>query len=262
MIFAQISDTHVSAEPDHPHNQQLRTVVECINRTREKPAFVLATGDLANCGEGGEYEQLDKILSALDMPLYVIPGNHDNRELLLDLYRNKGYLPIDPPHLHYAINHHAVRIIALDTKEGDEQFGRLCEDRLHWLSVRLAEDRDYPTVIMMHHPPFDTGVKIMDADRCLDGAEFATVVSESHNVERILCGHVHRGAFTRFANTVASVCPSTAFHLEPLINVDSKNYTVVDERPAFQLHMWSGEAGLVTHTIRVPQGYTAMDAVS
>ena len=250
MIFAQISDTHVTADADHPHNIQLRAVVQQINATLERPTFVLASGDLANEGQDDEYAQLGEILSGLDMPLYVIP---DNREPLLELYRDKGYLPTDPPFLHYAINHHPVRVIALDTKEGDEQFGRLCEERLRWLSVRLAEDRDYPTVIMMHHPPFETGIKIMDADRCLDGPEFAAVVSKSHNVERILCGHVHRGAFTRFAGTIASVCPSTAFHLEPLINTDVKDYTIIEERPAFQIHLWTGESGLVTHTVRVPR---------
>ncbi len=252
MIFAQISDPHVRAESDHPNNVNLRASVQRINETREKPEFVLATGDLANDGLDGEYEQLGEIFADLDMPLYVIPGNHDQREPLRVLYGRKGYMSTNnPPYIQYAVNHHAVRIIAMDTKEGDEQFGRLCEERLQWLSVVLAEERDQPTVVMMHHPPFDTGIRIMDADRCLDGDELAAVIAKAHNVERVLCGHVHRAVFTRFAGTIASICPSTAFHLEPLLNVDVDDYSVVDEQPAFQLHNWSGETGLVTHTIRV-----------
>jgi 3',5'-cyclic-AMP phosphodiesterase len=254
MIFAQITDCHVMADPDHPHNRQLRTVVGQINGIQEEPRFVLASGDLTNDGEADQFQQLGEILGALDMPLYVIPGNHDDREPLLALFRDKGYLPTEPPFMHYAINHHPVRVIALDTKEEGEHFGRLCEKRLRWLSIRLAEEREQPTVIVMHHPPFETGIQIMDVDRCLDGPAFAAIVAKSHNIERILCGHVHRPGFTRFAGTIASICPSTAFHLEPAILVEQKDYLVTREPPAFQLHVWAGEAGLVSHTIQVDMG--------
>lgn len=251
MIFAQITDCHIEADPDHLHNQQLRATVQQINGIKEKPCFVLASGDLANGGTLQQYRQLDEILSHLDMPLYVIPGNHDNRDNMLETFGHKGYLPKEPPFMHYAINHHPVRVIALDTKEGDEHFGRLCEERLRWLSIKLAKERERPTVIVMHHPPFETGVKIMDVDRCLDGPAFADIVAKSHNVERVLCGHVHRPAFTRFAGTIASVCPSTAFHLTPSLMVECKEYQLTDEPAGFQLHVWSGEVGLVSHTINV-----------
>ncbi len=257
MIFAQITDCHIMADPDHPHNQQLRAVVGQINATEEQPGFVVATGDLTNDGEEDQYRQLGQILEGLEMPLYVIPGNHDHRERLLALFRHEGYLPTEPPFMHYAINHHPVRIIALDTKETDEHFGRLCEERLHWLSIRLAEERERPTVIIMHHPPFETGVKIMDVDRCLDGAAFAAVVAKSHNVQRIMCGHVHRPSFVWFAGTIASVCPSTAFHLEPALMVERTDYQLTSEPAAFQLHMWTGESGLVTHTVQVATGEQA-----
>ena len=125
MIFAQITDCHVAADPEHQHNQNLRAVVKQINATEERPRFVLASGDLANNGEPEQYEQLAEILGDLEIPIYVIPGNHDKREGLLAMHGDKGYLPTDPPYMHYAINHHPVRIIALDTKENDEHFGRL-----------------------------------------------------------------------------------------------------------------------------------------
>ena len=61
----------------------------------------------------------------------------------------------------------------------------------------------------MHHPPFVVGLPAMDA-MGLDGKEaFADVIRGHPQVERIVCGHVHRAITRRFAGTVASSCPST-----------------------------------------------------
>ncbi len=103
-----------------------------------------------------------------------------------------------------------LRFVFLDTLVPGQDGGELCDARLRWLADRLAEAPDRPTVIVMHHPPFLTGVANLD-DMGLAGAEeLARLLARFPQVERILCGHLHRSIQVRWHGVLASVCPSTA----------------------------------------------------
>ena len=62
----------------------------------------------------------------------------------------------------YAIENWPVRIIALDSSVDGKSYGRLGEEQLVWLSTTLEADRRKPTLVMLHHPPFKTGIGHMD----------------------------------------------------------------------------------------------------
>ncbi len=255
MLIAHLTDPHVHDDPGHAHNCQLSEAVTRINAMQSRPDLVIITGDLTNDGQSNEYEQLSFILSPLDIPCYVIPGNHDARDLMRATFlpeTGNGYLPPDGDFLHYTIEQFPLRIIALDTLEPGKPFGRLCEQRLNWLSERLVEERKRPTIVIMHHPPFISGLTYMDTMRCMDGPALEAIIADAPNVERVLCGHLHRPAFVRFGGTIASIAPSTAFHLATDLNTDHKLSTARDDQPAFQLHLWTHETGLVTHTVSLP----------
>jgi 3',5'-cyclic-AMP phosphodiesterase len=139
-----------------------------------------------------------------------------------------------------------VRLIALDTLTPGAPHGELCDRRLDWLSERLAES-DRPTILFMHHPPFECGLKEFDEARLTVGAErLAEIVRRHPNVERILCGHVHRPIQMRWAGTIASVAPSTA-HQATLDLAPDAPLMYSMEPPAVTLHQWRPGTGLVTH---------------
>jgi 3',5'-cyclic AMP phosphodiesterase CpdA len=100
---------------------------------------------------------------------------------------------------------------------------------------------------MMHHPPFVTGIRVMD-DMGLDGIDaLAAVVARHPQVERIVSGHIHRPIVRRFAGTLACTSPATA-HQVALDLPPAVRLAAVMEPPACMLHLWLGEAeGLVTH---------------
>ena len=90
MIVAQITDLHVrAAGADHRKyntNASLEHIVEALNARETQPDVILATGDLGNVGAHGEYEAAKEILDQLKAPYYIIPGNHDARGPLLDVF--------------------------------------------------------------------------------------------------------------------------------------------------------------------------------
>ena len=252
MIIAQITDLHIST-PGSVNDRYFRTVehleraVAHLNALTPRPDVVLATGDLVERGEPAGYARLRAILDGLAMPLYVIPGNHDAREPLARAFADRGYLPQGGGFLHYTVEGWPVRLIGLDTHVPGAPGGLLCAERLAWLDARLGEGSERPTVVFMHHPPFVTGMRAMDA-MGLDGkAELAAVIARHPQVEAVLCGHVHRPMTRRFGGTVATTCPATAHQLALDLAAEPR-LAVVMEPPACMLHLWLGpEEGLVSH---------------
>ena len=86
----------------------------------------------------------------------------------------------------------------------------------------------------------------MDGFGLANPARFEEVVARHPQVERIVCGHLHRASHARFSGTLASTCPGTA-HQVTLDLRRGAPLTFVLEPPGYQLHRWDG-VRLVTHT--------------
>jgi 3',5'-cyclic AMP phosphodiesterase CpdA len=190
---------------------------------------------------------LRELLEPLAMPAFLIPGNHDERGSLVRAFDRHRYLPRDGGFIQYVVEDWPVRLVALDTLIPGESGGRLDAERLAWLDARLAEAADRPTVVLMHHPPFVTGMRKMD-EMGLDGSDaLAAVIRRHPQVERLVCGHLHRSIVRRFAGTVACTSPATA-HQIALDLGEAPRLATVMEPPACLLHLWLGDtAGLVSH---------------
>lgn len=256
MILCQISDLHVRERGDFAYGvvdtpAMLERAVARIAALDPRPDLVVATGDLVDSGEPEQYGLLAEILSGLPMPVYLLPGNHDEREALRAAFPRAGYLR-GWDFVQYAVEDGPVRVLALDTLVPGDPGGRLCERRLEWLAARLAEQPERPTVLAMHHPPFRTGIPFMDACGLDDIPALAAVVSRHPQVERVICGHLHRPIVTRFAGSVASTCPSPAHQIVFDLRPDAE-VALVMEPPAFQLHAWRAQTGLVSHTVYIDE---------
>src|SRR3954452_16676078 len=250
MIVIQLSDPHIVAPGELLYGRVdtaeflARSVAE-INRLDPLPDVAVMTGDLVDHGNPAEYEHLRRLLAPLAMPIFVIPGNHDSREPLRAAFAGDGYLPADG-FLQFAIEDYPVRLVALDTLIPGEGGGLLCSARLAWLDHVLASAPARPVLLMMHHPPFLTGIERMDRAGLQNSEAFAAVVARHPQIERILCGHLHRAIDRRFAGTVAGTAPSTAHQIR-LNLVPGSRISFVFEPPGYQLHLWQ-ESGLATYT--------------
>lgn len=251
MLIAQITDTHILEEGHLAFGRvdtsaRLAACVARLNSLDPRPDIVLATGDLVDNGSEAEYRQLRALLAPLPMPVFAIPGNHDSRTNLRTAFRADGYLPGGGAFLQYTVEDFPVRIVAADTVIEGEAGGILDEPRLAWLETVLAEDRARPTILIMHHPPFATGIAHMDGMNCANADALARAIERNPQIERILCGHVHRPIQSRFGGTVAMIGPSTAFHVA--LDLDpAAPARWTDEPAAFALHYWSKRDGLATH---------------
>jgi 3',5'-cyclic-AMP phosphodiesterase len=248
MIVAQISDLHVMRKGRLLHHmvntaKHLRRCIARLNSLDPRPDLAIATGDLVDSGKPKEYKRLRKILDELRIPLYVVPGNHDRLDFFRTAFADHRYLWGDVSQ--YTIDHYEVRLIGLDTSIPGEVGGGLDEPRLRWLDERLGEAPVRPTLVFMHHPPFKTGIRQLDAPG-FRGAEQLGVIIERHaQVERVACGHIHRAMQVRWCGTVGCTAPSTA-HQFALELRERRPLGFTLEPPGFLLHVWQNGA-MVTH---------------
>ena len=251
MLIAQLSDTHLRSDGELLYDRidtaaYLERAVAHVLKLDPRPDVVIMTGDLVEAGKPAEYARLRRLIAPLPMPVYVIPGNHDAREALRTAFADQGYFPASG-FLQYTVDDLPIRLIALDTLVEGKGYGALCQERLAWLEARLAEQTDRPAMLLMHHPPFECGIDAFDHARLQEGDDrLAELVRKSGNVERAVCGHVHRPIQVRWAGTMASIAPSTA-HQATLDLHDGAPLSMMMEPPAIALHQWRPNTGLVTH---------------
>ena len=254
-IIGQVSDMHVRAGGELSNGvvdtaAALRRCIDHLLQLKQRPHVVLFTGDLVDSAVAAEYEELRRLLAPLPMPWYLIPGNHDDRDVLRESFPDHAYLRQWAPYVQYTIEDAPLRLIGLDTVIPGEGGGRLCEQRLDWLDRTLAAGGDRASLVFMHHPPFLCGIHRMDEIRLEAPERLAEVLSRHPRVERLICGHVHRSIQTRFAGTVASTCPGSAHQIFLDLAADTPvQFTL--EPPGYQLHLWSRDAGVVSHTVAV-----------
>jgi 3',5'-cyclic-AMP phosphodiesterase len=212
------------------------------------PNAVLISGDLADHAVDAEYEQVRELLAPLEAPLYVLPGNHDDR---LALRRHFGVPGTDGEPVQYAADLGVLRLVVLDSKRAGEDRGELDANRLAWLEATLAAAPRVPTLLALHHPPLETGIPGFDklglppADRRALGK----VVEGHPQVRRIVAGHMHRTMSAELGGRSVLAVPST--YVQAQLEFDAEQIRLSADPPGFVVHaLLDGE--LVSYVQPVP----------
>ncbi|MGN8108357.1 phosphodiesterase [Paraburkholderia sp. 22098] len=253
MLLAQISDLHIKRPGGLAYRRvdtaaYLARCVAALNALVPRPDAVIITGDLVDQGDPQQYEHLKTLLAPLELPYFLLVGNHDDRAALRAAFPDRAELHSGGEFVQYAFDVGALRVIALDSLEPGRSAGTLCDARLAWLETQLDAASGKPTIVALHHPPFACGIGHMDELR-LDpsaSARLAALIARYPNVERVICGHVHRPMFVRFGGTIASAVPAPAHQVALDLRDDAPSAFMM-EPPAYALHRYDPATGLVTH---------------
>jgi 3',5'-cyclic AMP phosphodiesterase CpdA len=245
--FIHASDTHIS-EKSIDRMEKLRAIVDQVN-----PDFVIITGDLVRDAlrvsekeASGYYELYLKEIQKFSVPVWSIPGNHENfgieRHLSLvgpshPLYGKKMYHHYLGPN-YYSFNYGGVHFIGLDDVDFEDlwYYGHVDSVQVAWMKKDLVSVNAATPVITFNHIPFFSGGLSLTTftetglSRTLEREkgvlQFRHTVSNAHelisilskyNYPMALSGHYHArqvywyendGQKTRFEQTSAVVGPS------------------------------------------------------
>ena len=199
--FAWITDTHIGYEGA---DKELREVVGLIN-SFEDVKFVVATGDITEKGLNIELEQASSILSNLDKPLFIIPGNHDTKwsesgcTKFIELWDDDKFSHTSGNTIFIGMNS------AITMKGGG---GHFTPEDIQWLNDELSEiDTTKEIVLLTHHP--------LNED--IDNWYKVTNLLRDHNIKAILHGHGHKNKILSYNGLPAAMGRST-------LSKDKKSY--------------------------------------
>ncbi len=198
-VIAQLTDSHIGGPTGG--GERLSAAVAGINELGRPADLVVLTGDNTQHGRDDEWEEIKSRLSVLHAPWVAINGNHDEGVIETAGHRSMQAGPL--------------RLVLMDTSSGifDRRDAK-------WLEAELSAYASEPTIIAMHHPPFDTGIWWMDGVG-LDGAAHIEKIVRAHpQVLKIICGHVHRAIQTNWGGCSLWISPSTTVPVASGINLE------------------------------------------
>lgn len=208
----QISDLHLMADPAGAllgvtTQDSCQAVIDLIKQ-EEKPDFILLSGDLSQDGSKEAYRRLAEMLGSFQVPVYCIPGNHD------DINNMRAVYPLTPIVLDKQIMAGDWQIILLNSQKAGAVEGYLAASELDFMEHCL---QSYPTLhamVVFHHHPYPVGAAWLDNLGVKNADEFWQRVSSYPMVKAVLCGHVHQESMRVMHGIPAYSPPSTCIQFK------------------------------------------------
>ncbi|MCW1532781.1 metallophosphoesterase [Campylobacter jejuni] len=135
MKFIHLTDIHYGDKKEAIYSREpsamMRLAIEDINKNHSDADFVFITGDLTHKGSLESYTLLKQDLTKLNMPYYLILGNHDDRANALEIFNNlkqdeNGFIQYE-----IQCNDNNVFLV-LDTIKLKSHGGEYCQKRQIW----------------------------------------------------------------------------------------------------------------------------------
>ncbi len=230
--FAFISDTHIGS-PNGAAEEDLRRTVRDINAMKDI-AFVVLTGDITELGTNEELKLAKQILDSLNVPYYIIPGNHDTG------WSESGGVMFTTVFGYdkFSFEHNGIRFLGCASgpyvRMSD---GHVPRDAVNWLDRELKNLSPQQPVIFLNHYPIDNG---------LDNWYEVTDRLRKYNTWAILCGHGHANRAMNFEDIPgvmgrSNLRAKAAVGGYNLVDVRTDSILFTERRPGVgTLKTWTG----------------------
>ncbi|MCP3804456.1 metallophosphoesterase [Allokutzneria sp. A3M-2-11 16] len=254
IVIAHISDTHFDG--GDRATGRAAAVMDYIRGLPTPVDAIVVSGDITDHGTEAEYEQARDTLSA-DVPVLVLPGNHDARSTFREVLLRKEFSGADaedPTGTDAPVNRvrevgGAVFLLCDSVIPGRDE-GLLDDDTIAWLDERLTEvSPEAPALICVHHPPVKLHDPFVDALGMRGADRLARVIEKHPRVAGVLCGHAHAAAATTFAGRPLLVAPGVVS--TGLLPWEHGGMSL-DLPPGLAFHVLDEENRLTTHYRVVP----------
>lgn len=230
ITIAQVTDMHLFASEQQqllgmPTTQSFNAVVECLKNMRDELDLLLLTGDLSGDSTSQSYGNLQNLLSPLFLPSYWLPGNHDD-SIVMNEVLNLGLVS-----RRKCFERGGWNFILLDSSIAGKVHGYLRDETLEWLNSQLAITGDKPTVIALHHPPFNVNSRWLDNSSLQNSEDFFAILDKYPQVRLVLFGHIHQEFYTQRHGVDYLGTPSTCIQFQP----KTRKFALDQKSPGFRL---------------------------
>jgi 3',5'-cyclic-AMP phosphodiesterase len=247
MIIAHISDTHLALDTSDADRRirDFALTIADINALDPAPDLIVHTGDIVHNGRRDEYAQAVALIAKARAPVYVLPGNKDDRTNLRAVFSARGYFTAGCDFIDYVIEDYPVRLIALDTLSPGNGRGDFRREQVDHLIELIDAEPNKPIAVFTHHPLFEVtvGPDRFHFEAMESMARLRDALQHCGRVVAVFSGHVHRAALGKIGRIPASVVPCVATTLRK-----GEYPPRMKTRPVYHLHRFDPAWGFVTES--------------
>lgn len=221
---AQLTDIHLTAKAGSKlygvdTALSLNNIVDAIKRLPNRPDVIIATGDLAEDGSKATYIRLRELLGVLDIPVYVLPGNHD------DISEMRSAFSIDGFHYTNSMRMRGWGFVFVNSQVEGHSHGLVAADELIDLEKNINDLGDCPILVALHHTPSTVcpsfGCQLENSN------EFTRLLNKHSNIKGVVAGHTHTASEIDAGGHIQFTTPSTfarATHAQAGESVDRDDF--------------------------------------
>lgn len=212
--FIHITDSHLLDNADerlHDTNtkQSFETVLMHCQQQFPNIDFILLTGDISQTGSIRSYTLFKTLIAQSNVPIYGVPGNHDNPKLL------QKVLPITPDDSINVIQFGKFSLILISSWVDNAHHGMVSKFCLNQLENYLQSNINQFPIIAVHHPPVSIESKWLDEIALINKDELIQILNDSFQTPLLLFGHVHQEIDIQLNKIRILGTPSTCYQFQP-----------------------------------------------
>lgn len=243
----QITDTHLFKNKDetllgiNTYNS-FQAVLTAIKAQAFEYDLIVATGDLVQDHSTEAYQYFVESIKTLSTPCVWLPGNHDFQPAMVNILTEPDILSAKEITLGDHWN-----LILLDSQVFGTPHGELSDYQLEWLERTLAKCPDKYGLVLLHHPPIDSGCIWLDQHRLRNSHELNAILQQHPNAKTILCGHIHQELDLIWNDCRVLTTPSTCIQFKP----HCTNFTLDSLSPGWRYLELNADGSVETNVYRL-----------
>ena len=203
------------------------------------------TGDIGDDTSDAAYARFRKTLQSAAVPIYCLPGNHDDPAAMARLLGNDGFQCGGRARLG------AWGLVMVDSHVPGEPHGMIPAAGFAQLNTDLHALRGRPVLLAVHHPPVAVGSPWIDAIGLRNAAELLARLEHFPNVRVVVSGHVHQAFDSTRGELRLLTTPSTCAQFTP-----RTPDCVMDSRPPGYRWLQLSPDGRFDTTVNWLEGWT------
>lgn len=224
-----MTDTHLFAATNEKLvgmncDEGLQDVLTLIKANEPAPDVLLFTGDASQDNSIESFQRLNGYLTALQIPQYWIPGNHD------ELQRMESAVGPGNPCFQSSFSILNWRIVMLNSAVPGKVFGRLSGAELDFLRRSLAESGEDHVMVCLHHNPVPVAAEWLQQHCLKNPGELFEVLDQDSRVKVVLFGHIHHELEVRRKDVLYLGSPSTCIQFHP----SKADFALEDVNPGYR----------------------------
>jgi Icc protein len=230
VVLALFSDLHLCADPSTRvmDVDPTRAFAAALDALESRPHAVLLTGDIADDASRAAYEQVASMTAAIADEVYVIPGNHDDRGALGEVFGPIAQVSVTRLS-------DAWSLVLVDSSDPARIGGRVDAATIDKLDALLAHQ---PNIVVAIHHPLRPPCGFSECG--LEGSEALEAVLAKHAVRLVVSGHLHHQFDTRSSGIRCFGARST---LRELLHGDTPSHWVPGDGPVGLARLTLGASG-------------------